>query len=83
MTLDVHAQNVVGVEASFFSVVRQLDAASLAASTNLYLCFHNNGVTRCVGHFHCFINSVSSASRAHRDVETGEVLLALIFEQIH
>ena len=83
MALNVHAQNVVGVEAGFFSVVRQLDAASFAASTNLNLCLHDDGVTRSVSDFYCFINSVGSATRAHRDVETGEVLLALVFEQVH
>ena len=83
MTLNVHAQNVVGVETSFFSVVSQLDAAGLAASTNLNLGFHNNGITRCIGHFDCFINSVGCTTWAHRNVETGEVLLALIFEQVH
>ena len=83
MTLNVHTQNVVGMKASFFSVVCQLDAASFAASTNLNLCFDNDGITRSVSNFHCFINSVGSAPWAHRDVETGEVLLALVFEQVH
>ena len=83
MALDVHAQDVSGMSAHFVSIVCQLDAACFAASTNLYLCLHNNWISSCICCGNCLINSDSNVALRHGDVVASEVLLALIFKKVH
>ena len=62
MALDVHAQNVSGVQANFVSICCQLDSASLAASAYLHLSLHNNWVHSLLGFGNCFVNGVRNTT---------------------
>ena len=83
VTLDVHAENVVGMESGFLGVVCQLDAAGLATTTDLHLSLDHHGVAGLVGHLHGLVDGVGGSTGADRNVVTGEVLLALVLEQVH
>ncbi len=83
VALDVHAEDVAGVLAHLGLVVGELDAAGLAATTDLHLCLDHDGVAGLVGLLHRLVDGVSRATPADRDVITGEVLLALVLEEIH
>jgi hypothetical protein len=81
--LDVHAEDVAGVCADLVSGVGELDAAGLAAATHLHLGLHHHRVPDALGDGHGIVDLEGDVARAHRDVVAGEVLLALIFEQVH
>ena len=61
-------------------VVGQLDAAGLAAAADLHLGLDHDGVAGGVGLRDRFVDRRRNATRRHRDVVAGEVLLALILE---
>jgi hypothetical protein len=83
VTLDVHAKDVSGMSANLVSIIGQFDATSLTATTNLHLCFHDDGIARSLSRGDRLIDSVSFVTRAYRDVKASKVLLALVFEQVH
>ena len=83
VTLDVHPEDGAGVGAHLVGVVGELDAPSLAAPTDLDLSLDNDRVAGRFGHGDGLVDSEGDTAGAHRDAEAGEVLLALVFEQIH
>ena len=83
VALDVHAQDVAGVQSHLVGVVGELDATGLAAAADLHLRLDHDGVPRSLGGRDGFVDRVGDAARRHRDVVAGEVLLALILEQVH
>ena len=83
VALDVHPQDVAGMLADLSLVVGELDAAGLAASTHLDLGLHHDRVAGIVGCSNGLVDGVGGTARADRNVVASEVLLALVFEQIH
>ena len=83
VALDVHAEDVAGVLAHLGLVVGELDAAGLAAAADLHLGLDDDRVAGLVGLGDGVVDRVGRATRADRDVVAGEVLLALVLEQIH
>ena len=83
VALDVHAEDVPGVGAHLVGVVGELDAAGLAAAADLHLGLDHDRVAGLVGLGHRLVDGLGDAARAHRDAVAGEVLLALVLEQIH
>ena len=83
VALDVHPDDVPGVQADLVGVVGQLDAAGLAAATDLHLRLDDDRVAGHLGGGDGLVDRVGHVARADRDVEAGEVLLALVLEQIH
>ena len=63
VALDVHSQNVSGMQTHFVGIVGQLNTTSFSTTADLHLSFHYNWVLRCIGNFHCFINSDCYATR--------------------
>jgi len=49
----------------------------------LHLSFHDDRVAGTVGFLDGFVNGVRWAAGTYWDVITGEVLLALVFEEVH
>ncbi len=64
-------------------VVGELDAAGLAAATDLHLGLDHDGVAGLVGFLHRLVDGVGRPTGADRDVVAGEVLLALVLEEVH
>jgi hypothetical protein len=64
-------------------VVGQLDSARLAAAADLYLCLHHHRVTDSLGDCNGLVHRVRDITGRNRDTKLREVLLALIFEQVH
>ena len=83
VALDVHAEDVPGVRAHLVGVVGELDATRLPASADLHLGLHDHRVARLVGLNHGLVDRHRHAARRHGDAVPGEVLLALVFEQVH
>ncbi len=83
VALDVHAEDVPGVETDLVGVVGELDAAGLAAPAHLDLGLHHDRVAGGLGLGHGLVDREGHAARRHRDPEPGEVLLALVLEQVH
>ena len=83
MALDVHAEDVAGVQPNLVSVVGQLDPARLAPPADLHLGLDDDGVPGGIGGGHGFVHGVGGAAGGDRDAIAGEVLLALVLEQIH
>jgi hypothetical protein len=83
VALDVHPEDVPGVESDLVGIVGELDATGLAASSHLDLGLDDDRVAGGLGGRDRLVDGVGLVARAHRDVEAGEVLLALVFEQIH
>ncbi len=83
MALDVHAEDVAGVQAHLIGVVGELDPARLAAPTDLHLGLDHHRVPGRLGGGHRLVDRQGDVARTDRDVEAGEVLLALVFEEIH
>ena len=83
MTLDVHAEDVRGVRLHFGFVVGQFDATRLAATSHLHLCLDHHGVSDTLGDGDGFVHGVGYVTSRYGNTELGEVLLALIFEQVH
>src|SRR5204862_6458716 len=81
--LGVHPEDDAGVGADLVGVVRQLDAAGLAPAAHLHLGLHHDGVAGFVGLGHRLVDGVGHAPGRHGDVEAGEVLLALVLEEVH
>jgi hypothetical protein len=83
VALDVEAEDVAGMQADLGGVGGQLDAPGFAAPADLNLGFHYDRVARLLGGGQRLLDGVGDPSGRHRDPETGEVLLALVLEQIH
>ena len=83
MALDVHAEDVPGMGAHLVGVVGELDPAGLATSADLDLGLDDDRIS---GGFRLgdgLVDGQGDAAWAHRDAIAGEVLLALVFEEIH
>ena len=65
------------------AVVGELDAAGLASPADLHLRLDDDRVAGLVGLGHGLVDRVGDTARRHRDAEAGEVLLALVLEEIH
>src|SRR5207253_2104316 len=83
MAADVHAQDVAGVGAHFLGVIGQLNAAGLAPAADLDLCFDDDGVAGPVGSSDRVVDGVGGAAGGDGDAVLREVLLALVFEEVH
>ncbi len=83
VALDVHPEDVAGVLAYLGLVVGELDAAGLATTADLHLRLDDDGVAGLIGLLHRLVDGVGGAAWAHRDVVAGEVLLALVLEEVH
>ena len=83
VALDVHAEDVPGVGAHLVGVVGELDAAGLAPATDLDLGLDDDRVAGRVGLGDGLVDGDGDAAGADRDAVAGEVLLALVFEEIH
>ncbi len=60
----------------------ELDAAGLAATAHLHLRLDDDGIAGRVGLHDGLVDGVGHAAGAHRDAVAGEVLLALVLEEI-
>ena len=69
--------------ADLAGIIGQLDATSLASATDAHLGLDDHRIPNLLGLCHRFVHRVGFATRRDRDAELGEVLLALILEQIH
>ena len=83
VTFDVHAEDVAGMGSHLVGIVGELDAAGLAAPADLDLGLDDDGISGSLGLGYRLIDGEGDAARADRDAEAGEVLLALVFEEIH
>ena len=83
VTLDVHADDVARMSANFVFVIRELDAACLAATTNLHLRLHDNRIPDSLSDGYRLIDGVRHVAGRYRDTERRKVLLALVFEEVH
>ena len=83
VALDVETEDVAGVEADLSLVVGQLDTAGLAAATDLDLGLDHHRIAGVLGHGDRLLHRVGHAALGDGHVETGEVLLPLVFEEIH
>ncbi len=83
VTLDVHPQDVAGVEPDLVGVVGQLDAARLAPPAHVHLGLDHDRIADGIGGGHGVIDRFDGPTVRHGDVEAGEELLALEFEEIH
>jgi hypothetical protein len=53
------------------------------ATTDLHLRLDDDRVAGRLGDLHRLVDGVGDSTRRHRNAELGEVLLALILEQVH
>ena len=83
MALDVHAEDVAGMQPNLVGVVGELDPARLAPPADLHLGLDDDGVLGGIGCGHGLVDGVGGAAGGDRDAIAGEVLLALVLEQIH
>jgi hypothetical protein len=83
VTLDVHAQDVAGVHADGVGVRRELDPARLAPAPDLDLGLDHHRVPDPFGHGQRLPDGLGHPARGHGDAVAGEVLLALVLEQVH
>jgi hypothetical protein len=78
--LDVHANDIAGVQTDFVDVAGQLHATSLPATTHLHLGLDDDWVPNLFGNRYSFIDSFCDVAVTDGDAESGKVLLSLIFE---
>lgn len=83
VALDVHAQDVLGVLTTGRGVVGQLDAAGLAAATDLHLGLHHDRVADAVGGGHGVVHRGDRLTGRDGDVVGSEELLPLVLVQVH
>ena len=72
-----------GVGPHLTDVVGQLDPTGLAPAPDFHLGLDHHRVAGLVGLGHGFLDGVGDPAFGNRDAEPGEVLLALVFEEIH
>ncbi len=80
MALDVHSQDVGGVQPGLGRIVGELDATRFAATADLHLRLDHDGVAGGIGLADGLVDRGRHTARRHGDVEAGEVLLALVLE---
>ncbi len=83
VTFYIETQDVAGVQSHFVDVVGQLHAAGLATTSDLDLSLDDDGIADAFGDLDGLIDGVGDVAGRHGDAVTREVLLALVFEQIH
>ena len=80
---DVHAEDRRGVGPGLLGVPRQFDPTGLAPAPDLYLGLHHHRVAEPFSELNDFVRGGGDASGRDGDTKTGEVLLALVFEEVH
>ena len=80
---DVHAEDRVGVLGRLFAVLRDLDAAGLAAAADLDLSLDDARVADLLGRLHGGLDGVGDSSFWDGNPMPGEQLLSLVFEEVH
>ena len=80
---DVHSEYGLGVGVGLVGVGRQLDPARLTPASYLHLGLHDDGVTDLFGQLHGLVRRDGHPARRNGDAIAGEVLLALVLEQVH
>ena len=70
VSLDVHAEDVPGVEADLVGVVGELDPTRLAAAPDLHLRLHDDRVSGRFGLRHRLVDGLGDATRADGDPES-------------
>jgi hypothetical protein len=83
VALDVHAEDRRGVRLGLLAVVGDLDAAGLAAPTDLHLRLDDARVADLVGGGDGLLDRGGRRAGGDRHAVAGKQLLALIFEKIH
>ena len=81
--LDVHAEDRPGVLLEFGAILRELDAAGLAAATDQHLRLHHNRVAELLTHGHGLLDGRGGLAVRHGHAVLREELLSLIFEKVH
>ena len=81
--LDVHAEDGAGVLLELHPILRELDAAGLAAATDQHLRLHHNGVAELLARRHRFLDGRGWLAIGHGHAVLREELLSLIFEKVH
>ena len=83
VALDVHPEDRRGVSAGLICVGSQLDPAGLAAAAHLDLGLHHNRVAEALRQLDGLVGRHGDPARRHRYAVAGEVLLALVLQQVH
>src|SRR5487761_1221286 len=83
MALYIHAQNGPGVGPGLLGSGGQLDASRLSPATHLDLGLDYDRVANPVGPLDDLVGGHRYAAGRHGYPEAGEVLLTLVFEQVH
>jgi hypothetical protein len=81
--LDVHAEDRPGLLLGLLAVMRELDAARLAAPPDQDLRLDHARVPELLGGGDRFLDGLGGLAVGDRDAMLSEELLALILEQIH
>ncbi len=82
MALDVHVEDVPGMETNLIGIFRELDTSGLATAANLYLGLDDDGITGRLGHLDGGLDVVGDATGRDREPEPGELGTALVLEQV-
>ena len=80
---DVHAEDRLGVLLGLRAVVRELDAARLAAAADLDLGLDHHRVAELLGGLDGLGHRGGRPAVGHGHAVLGEQLLALVFEEVH
>ena len=83
VTLDVHAENGLGLGLGVVGRVGELDAAGLATSANLDLRLDDNGRTDLAGRLMRGSSGRAYLARSDRDIVLSEQVLCLVLVQVH
>src|SRR5579864_1086415 len=83
MTANIHTEDVPRMASYLLGVVGALDATALTAPTDLHLGFDHDWISHPIRSRHRLIHRVGDPTGRHWDAKAGEVLLALVLEEIH
>ena len=83
VALDVHPEDGRSVRACLGCVGGQFDPARLAAAAHLDLGLHHHRVAEALRQLDGFVRRQGDSARRHRYAVAGEILLALVLQQVH
>ena len=83
VALDVHAQDVGGVQAGLVGGVGQLDAAGLAPPADLHLGLDHDRIAEPVGGGDGVVDGLDGLAGGDGHAEARQQLLALVLEEVH